>query len=551
VLSGGMSQSVSCGSLKKPQATDSKMTSTAALSSKNISDNQEEGVLFIDNSNIFIEGKKFYAKQQKLRVRTDPCFRIDIGKLCQALLNGRKMSYGKLYGSEPPDLDTLWSKIREGGLEVDKFERNYKGEEKEVDNALSSDATAYACENKRMTSCETIIFLAGDRDYCPAVENILRRGWNVEVAAFSFSMSSKMKGIARTNKHLKIVELDELLKSYEPCPYYVNRQWRPLRTNYTHRRIPRENTKVFSFKREFDVDNKSDVMNVRKLADIIASLVRIPCNFYCHRINEKKSRTVFIIFLLRLYGKDAEHDTKGEKRSWAVNLDQAWNDCKGMIDIKCKDIFDQYELDKYEDAVRFIQSTHTTKSQEQMEMTNAFSNLSLESLPWSTECEEDKAGNVDDMNDSDDDDDIELNEPGPVVDSEDPSLCSKDYTVAKRKPDRIHTTSSVPCKYSFNCNHALCCKKKHSKLEREFFRHYEQQGLVKKGYYKSKPCYGYIKRNCNTGNREISPCCSFYHSLEESRCYYCTSFSGELGHQATQECADRVDKPYFLSVESR
>jgi hypothetical protein len=102
--------------------------------------------LFIDNSNLFIEGKKFYAKYLDLLVTQDPCFRIDIGKLCDVLLEGRTLNFGKLYGSEPPSLDTVWRKIREHGLNVSTYQRDSKDKEKELDNALTADATEYVCE---------------------------------------------------------------------------------------------------------------------------------------------------------------------------------------------------------------------------------------------------------------------------------------------------------------------------------------------------------------------------------------------------------------------
>ena len=142
-------------------------------------------MLFIDDSNIFIEGKKYYARHLNLRVPQDPRCRIDIGKLIDVAVRGRTFRYGKLYGSEPPALDSVWKKIREH-LEVGTFEKNSKGKEKEVDTALTADAVDYALTNKPEADKETIIVTAGDRDYCQLIQKILAKefGWKIELLAY-------------------------------------------------------------------------------------------------------------------------------------------------------------------------------------------------------------------------------------------------------------------------------------------------------------------------------------------------------------------------------
>lgn len=64
-------------------------------------------LLYIDNSNIFESAKKYSGRKKGYRNGIpDVACRIDIGKLISKAVGTRKLLFGKLYGSEPPALDT-------------------------------------------------------------------------------------------------------------------------------------------------------------------------------------------------------------------------------------------------------------------------------------------------------------------------------------------------------------------------------------------------------------------------------------------------------------
>lgn len=64
-------------------------------------------LLYIDNSNIFESAKKYSGRKKGYRNGIpDVACRIDIGKLIKKAVGPRKLLFGKLYGSEPPALDT-------------------------------------------------------------------------------------------------------------------------------------------------------------------------------------------------------------------------------------------------------------------------------------------------------------------------------------------------------------------------------------------------------------------------------------------------------------
>lgn len=81
--------------------------------------NNAKVMVYIDNSNIFISTQKHSARKKKFfdGVSDSNC-RIDVGKLVNEAKCGRDIIHGKLYGSEPPVLDTVWKAIREKKIQV-------------------------------------------------------------------------------------------------------------------------------------------------------------------------------------------------------------------------------------------------------------------------------------------------------------------------------------------------------------------------------------------------------------------------------------------------
>jgi len=256
----------------------------------------DQCVMFIDNSNIFIEGQKYYASAQclNLRVPQDPRCRIDIGKLVNLALRGRTLQHGSLYGSEPPALDTMLRKIRDRGLNVEVFKKNFKGKEKEVDPAMSIDAIAYAYESQAR-KC-TVIIIAGDRDYCPLVRMLLKkkREWKVELVAWENSISTQLKAIKRAN--FEIITLESLLGEHVDSCCFVEARWRT--ELYP---IPRNRTIILSFKEplistQASIADKQQVnKRLKQYAEEITEITRIPCCYHLCNWGPNIGRLVCII----------------------------------------------------------------------------------------------------------------------------------------------------------------------------------------------------------------------------------------------------------------
>ncbi len=148
-------------------------------------------VILVDNSNVFIQGRKFSAIQKKVlaapgeRQPSDPSWRVDFGGLLNVLANGREIHAAILVGSRPPPNDNVW---RAAGqlFTVIVHDRDAKNKEKAVDTELVAQGTEIICMAGEPM---TLVIASGDRDFIPLVRVAQRRKWKVEMCAFESSFS--------------------------------------------------------------------------------------------------------------------------------------------------------------------------------------------------------------------------------------------------------------------------------------------------------------------------------------------------------------------------
>lgn len=145
--------------------------------------NKNSAHVFVDNSNIWIEGKKVSGQALTPPVDSDYWYRLDAGKLLNHVLKGRKLAAAPyLYGSIPPPNDTVWEKIRKAGYDVKLFERNIRNKEKGLDMEIGLDMNDVS---RDVAPAGTMILVAGDADYVPVLKRLIGRGWKVEVYYWS------------------------------------------------------------------------------------------------------------------------------------------------------------------------------------------------------------------------------------------------------------------------------------------------------------------------------------------------------------------------------
>lgn len=124
-------------------------------------------LVYLDNSNIFINAQECSAKKKGFVITQDPRCRVDMGKLFALAQNNRIVLQARLYGSEPPALDTVWDSIRKKHIHVSVSARSsWNDREKEIDTNLTADAVEDIIMYKRFAdhNNSAIVIFSGDKD---------------------------------------------------------------------------------------------------------------------------------------------------------------------------------------------------------------------------------------------------------------------------------------------------------------------------------------------------------------------------------------------------
>jgi uncharacterized LabA/DUF88 family protein len=147
--------------------------------------------IYVDNSNVFIEGKRVSAVQKGLAMNIgdainnrilDNTYRLDFGRL-HSFLSGNdpsKIRRAVLFGSRPPQNDSLWNVAQAAGFEIVVEDRNVANREKKLDTGIVAAMMrdAYTRADK---DADTLTLVSGDGDFVPAVRQLTEDGFQVEV----------------------------------------------------------------------------------------------------------------------------------------------------------------------------------------------------------------------------------------------------------------------------------------------------------------------------------------------------------------------------------
>lgn len=150
--------------------------------------------IYIDNSNIFIEAMHVSAVAKGLAPNiwdaqehkiSDRDYQLDYGKLYEFLMGTRtqtKDGCAKLFGSRPPPNDSLWALCKKIGYDPIIFDRSeWTGKEKMVDAAIVTHMMKDAYSGSMDKQKDDIVLVAGDSDFTPTVEQLVKDGYTVEV----------------------------------------------------------------------------------------------------------------------------------------------------------------------------------------------------------------------------------------------------------------------------------------------------------------------------------------------------------------------------------
>lgn len=172
-------------------------------------------LLYVDNSNVWIEGmhvaaaKHGHAPNVWAAVQNRICdynWKLHFGKLF-AFAGGDRADVKRaaLFGSRPPQNDSLWVAAERTGFEVKVYDRNVANHEKKIDTDIAATMMEDSYERLEIGKDE-ITLVSGDADYVPAIEKLKKRGIPVHVVFWGHA-SRELKEIAT-----KFVDLDPYLE---------------------------------------------------------------------------------------------------------------------------------------------------------------------------------------------------------------------------------------------------------------------------------------------------------------------------------------------------
>lgn len=157
--------------------------------------------VYVDNSNVWIEGMRISAVRKGLassttdamnRRITDPDWTYDFGKLYELICpTGQMIGRSSLFGSRPPENDSIWDLARAHGFEVFLFDRNAANKEKQVDVAISTQIMEDSFQH--MKEGDRLLLVSGDRDYLPTIESLRKRGFPTRVAFWEHATGNELK----------------------------------------------------------------------------------------------------------------------------------------------------------------------------------------------------------------------------------------------------------------------------------------------------------------------------------------------------------------------
>ena len=171
--------------------------------------------VYVDNSNLFIEGKRVKAVEAELAMNIydamnnrilDNDYKLDFGRLHDFIAGNKSTNIKRcmLFGSRPPPNDSLWEAARKAGFEVTVEDRNVQNKEKKIDTGIVAAMTkdAYTICNRED---DTVTLAAGDGDFVPAVVQLVEDGFNVEVVFWDHASAELKQACSR------FISLDPIL----------------------------------------------------------------------------------------------------------------------------------------------------------------------------------------------------------------------------------------------------------------------------------------------------------------------------------------------------
>jgi uncharacterized LabA/DUF88 family protein len=175
--------------------------------------------IYVDNSNVFIEGQRVSAVQRGMAKTIwdaldskilDPSYRLSFGKLYSFVAGGNQANTARavLFGSRPPQNDAIWQLAENAGFEVIVEDRNRNNKEKKIDTGIVAIMSRDAYRNAKSGDVFTLV--AGDNDYVPAVDMLRKDGFQIDVVFWRHAggdLKQAASNFVPLDKHLDMLRV--------------------------------------------------------------------------------------------------------------------------------------------------------------------------------------------------------------------------------------------------------------------------------------------------------------------------------------------------------
>ncbi len=173
--------------------------------------------IYVDNSNLYIEGRRVSAVAQGLADNIvqamndgilDHGYTVSFGKLHEFVCgtDKKQIKRAALFGSRPPPNDGIWQYAKRAGFELHLEDRNYANKEKKIDTGIATLLTKDAYKNGKPDQ-DTFVLVAGDSDYVPTIKELQADGFVVEVVFWNHA-ARELREVAS-----KFIGLDQYLEN--------------------------------------------------------------------------------------------------------------------------------------------------------------------------------------------------------------------------------------------------------------------------------------------------------------------------------------------------
>ncbi len=172
-------------------------------------ENHIECYVFVDNSNLWIEGQKSQALKD---AETDPRYQVDHGKFLNTVIKHRNLANAFLYGSRPTPNDSVWKKALEHNFKVQLFDRSViNGKEKAIESAMTGDICKSFYQHQMNSSEEAVfIVVSGKLDLKHTIDSLLQEGAQFELWSWEKAMAREYKQLANKESKFEANPLENI-----------------------------------------------------------------------------------------------------------------------------------------------------------------------------------------------------------------------------------------------------------------------------------------------------------------------------------------------------